>query len=194
MIIHDSRQDHSVQAARVEILAIPTEYGGAVFRSRLEAHWAAFFDLAGWQWDYEPIDTRGWSPDFILPGTPRHIFVEVKPALWSLCDRYLSRFSDMGLFDKVYKSLPKDAAGLLLGVSPIANSGNFFLGMCSEYIGEGHVFDLAVMQPNPIDYCSDSQGWEGRISGDHSDLRLEPAVGQRLWREAGARVQWKGVY
>jgi hypothetical protein len=42
----------------------PTKYVGVQFRSRLEARWAAFFDLANWQWSYEPIDLEGWTPDF----------------------------------------------------------------------------------------------------------------------------------
>lgn len=42
----------------------PTEYRGVQFRSRLEAKWACFFDLANWKWQYEPIDLEGWSPDF----------------------------------------------------------------------------------------------------------------------------------
>ena len=31
----------------------PTTYADVKFRSRLEARWAAFFDLAGWRWEYE---------------------------------------------------------------------------------------------------------------------------------------------
>jgi len=46
------------------VKAHPTQYNGVLFRSRLEARWAAFFDLAGWQWEYEPIDLEGWTPDF----------------------------------------------------------------------------------------------------------------------------------
>ena len=44
----------------------PTRYKSILFRSRLEARWAAFFDLMGWQWEYEPIDLEGWTPDFLL--------------------------------------------------------------------------------------------------------------------------------
>ena len=33
---------------------IPTLYNGIQFRSRLEAKWAAFFDLLGWEYEYEP--------------------------------------------------------------------------------------------------------------------------------------------
>lgn len=58
--------------------AIETEYRGAVFRSRHEARWAAFFDLIGWRWTYEPFDGNGYIPDFIVHG-PRSVCVEVKP-------------------------------------------------------------------------------------------------------------------
>lgn len=62
------------------IKPIKTKYAGVIFRSRLEATWAAFFDLMGWKWDYEPIDLDGWSPDFLLRGDYREeILVEVKP-------------------------------------------------------------------------------------------------------------------
>lgn len=39
--------------------AIPTKYNGINFRSRLEAKWAAFFDLLEWNWEYEPCDFNG---------------------------------------------------------------------------------------------------------------------------------------
>lgn len=47
------------------------------FRSRLEAKWAAFFDLCRWPWSYEPVDMNGWIPDFAIGERP--ILVEVKP-------------------------------------------------------------------------------------------------------------------
>lgn len=89
----------------------PTRYAGVQFRSRLEARWAAFFDLSGWKWDYEPIELRGWAPDFCIstPFTP--VFAEVKPA-------------DMGHAEKV-KVFKKawnhwqTSQVLLLGLSPI---------------------------------------------------------------------------
>ena len=69
------------------IKAHPTKYSGVQFRSRLEARWAAFFDLAGWEWEYEPIDFVRWSPDFKVTfpcghsecPTTHTIFIEVKP-------------------------------------------------------------------------------------------------------------------
>jgi hypothetical protein len=60
--------------------AIPTTYAGVRFRSRLEARWAAFFDLLGFEWEYEPLDLAGYIPDFVVC---RRLLVEVKPVLWT---------------------------------------------------------------------------------------------------------------
>ena len=49
-----------------DIAAIPTRYAGHLFRSRLEARWAAMFDQLKWNWVYEPIDLHGYIPDFII--------------------------------------------------------------------------------------------------------------------------------
>jgi hypothetical protein len=62
------------------IKAIETKLMGFTFRSRLEARWAAFFELCGWQWDYEPTDFNGWIPDFAIYGR-NPIYVEVKPVI-----------------------------------------------------------------------------------------------------------------
>lgn len=65
------------------IEAHETWYADVLFRSRLEATWAAFFDLAGWVWEYEPLDLPGWTPDFRLQVACRSSFrvllIEVKP-------------------------------------------------------------------------------------------------------------------
>lgn len=61
-----------------DIKPIPTKYNGIQFRSRLEARWAAMFELLDWEYEYEPCDFNGWIPDFLLKiYTP--VFVEVKP-------------------------------------------------------------------------------------------------------------------
>jgi hypothetical protein len=59
------------------IAAIPTEYRGRTYRSRLEARWAAFFDRLGFAHEYEPFDLGAWSPDFLL--TDIYTLVEIKP-------------------------------------------------------------------------------------------------------------------
>lgn len=67
--------------AQRQIAAIPTLYRGTQFRSRLEAKWAAFFDVLEWGWQYEPIDLNGYIPDFVLEFRRAPLLVEVKPAL-----------------------------------------------------------------------------------------------------------------
>lgn len=77
----------SGRADKYRIAAIPTRYAGVLFRSRLEARYAAFFDLAGWAWEYEPFDLPGWVPDFLVrfpcghsECPPEHVILaEVKP-------------------------------------------------------------------------------------------------------------------
>jgi len=67
------------------IAAIDTIYKGYRFRSRLEARWALFFDLAEMRWEYEvePIKVNGeaYLPDFKLavPELREPVYLEVKP-------------------------------------------------------------------------------------------------------------------
>ncbi len=60
--------------------AIPTLYKGILYRSRLEAKYASFFDQIGWRWTYEPIDGNGYIPDFLIHGD-EPVMVEIKPAV-----------------------------------------------------------------------------------------------------------------
>jgi hypothetical protein len=92
------------------IKAHPTKYKGVMFRSRLEARWAAFFDLVGWEWEYEPIDLNGWTPDFRIriPGStyPGKLFVlvEIKPYFdlgkfdTHVCLKYAENGNNVGIF------------------------------------------------------------------------------------------------
>ena len=64
-----------------------SRYKSTVFKSRLEARYAAFFDLAGWAWEYEPLVLDGWTPNFKVTfpcghsecGDTHVLLVEVKP-------------------------------------------------------------------------------------------------------------------
>lgn len=85
----------------MKIAAIPTTYNGVNFRSRLEARWAALFDLLSWKWEYEPFDLNGWIPDFVLSGYKK-ILVEIKPY-----DVYRNDDSDNFLSDCWEKQLNK---------------------------------------------------------------------------------------
>ena len=39
-------------------------YDGLEFETALVARWAAFFDLAGWNWSLNPVPVFDWKPDF----------------------------------------------------------------------------------------------------------------------------------
>jgi len=58
------------------IEAKPTVYNGTKYRSKLEARWATFFDLLGWDYEYEPFKLGGWIPDFVINN---QLLCEVKP-------------------------------------------------------------------------------------------------------------------
>lgn len=71
----------------VGIKPIETGYKGYLFRSRLEARWAVFFDTLGIEWEYEPEgyvleDGTWYLPDFWLPYKHNYpnsgYFVEIK--------------------------------------------------------------------------------------------------------------------
>lgn len=71
-----------------KIKAMETMYNGYRFRSRLEARWAVFFDVAGIEYQYEPegfelSDGSCYLPDFYLPKVGGRagnngIYIEVK--------------------------------------------------------------------------------------------------------------------
>ncbi len=64
--------------------ALQTKYAGHLFRSRLEARWAVFFDALSIDWRYEDQgfrleDGTCYLPDFFLPTFNGGLYVEVKP-------------------------------------------------------------------------------------------------------------------
>lgn len=88
-----SRASSNKQPKRKPIKVIPTRYSGYLFRSRLEARWAYFFDCMGASWEYEPgtIEVGGdlADLDFWLPVSRR--YVEIKPATYTPGSKPLPR-------------------------------------------------------------------------------------------------------
>ena len=85
--------------------AIQTEYKGYLFRSRLEARWAVFFDACGVEWEYEPegYDLGNglyYLPDFLLHGVAgrsgEDLYVEVKGRMTDEDAEKIKRFADQG--------------------------------------------------------------------------------------------------
>lgn len=150
---------------KYNIKAHPTKYNGVRFRSRLEARWAAFFDLIGWKWEYEPIDINGWTPDFRVTWPCSHsecsgshsILVEVKP-YYSIDD--FEGHPCLGYpfgIGKDDEKIPADAAAAF-GIDYTVTEWEMVHG-----VGGG------------IDTI---ETWV------HADL-------EAMWKEAGNMVQWK---
>jgi hypothetical protein len=125
------------------IKAIDTRYKGYLFRSRLEARWAVFFDQMGWSWDYEPegfeLGGTQYLPDFKV-AIPRgdHTWFEVKPRETEIDPK----------FDAFFKLLTKEtiwgnAAQLLRGdpvdhLERIARSNQLMCLGCGTVIKGGY--------------------------------------------------------
>jgi hypothetical protein len=81
--------------------AIQTKHNGFLFRSRLEARWALFFDEMGIKYEYEPEGFKTkcgyYLPDFrVMSRYGYPIWYEIKPRGFSSCDRFDS-FSQSGI-------------------------------------------------------------------------------------------------
>jgi hypothetical protein len=119
--VAEGREGMMYQAGGIE-----THYRGYRFRSRAEARWAAFFDLIGWKWNYEPVDLEGYIPDFVLDfNVP--LIVEVKGG--ALCAADL----DDHKAKLELTSWQWDA--LLVGASPLKQDHNNFVAGLLSYGG-----------------------------------------------------------
>lgn len=192
---------------------IPTSFLGCKFRSRLEAKWAAFFYLAGWEWEYEPFDLDGYIPDFVLHGRCEWnnsrsyqvnnkivpILVEIKPVL-GIHDR-LFRLSAR----KIEKAWEGDA--VILSYFLPLDCGIPTLGWIREgwqlrrhrhqrpkdYWSKA-VFQESYKSPAIFGFCHNEFSYHDRISGfNPGRCGGTQANVMEFWREAGNIVQWQGA-
>ncbi len=197
---------------------IPTTLESSNFRSRLEARWAAFFDLIGWQWIYEPIDTEGYIPDFLIQG--KHpLFVEVGPCI--TIEDYFTKSQKAGQRAHL---LGHDV--LVVGVSPISplptshwtySTPGCTAGLLGEFCDSRHFdsHDTDCTDREPCDHVyyawgsavwadpsglqvfHDKMSYERRPfgggDGSHPNSAVDPSVVDRLWRKAGNAVQWRAA-
>ena len=187
------------------ITARPTLYNGTRFRSRLEARWAAFFDQAGWRWEYEPLDLRGWVPDFLLIGRMRTIPVEVKPILWDPSGRVPPGDEAFGL-PELEKARTTGHEVLILGayLPTYRGFGSATLGalMNEEWTidEDGGGPDTAILwagHQQPLDFSANQGSYRYRVGGEYDGDRHLRWCGAdevtEFWREAGNRTQWTGL-
>lgn len=156
-----------------DIKAIPTTYAGVNFRSRLEARWAAFFDLANIEWEYEPLDLEGWCPDFLLRLKLCNVLCEVKPsdlisAMDLVTERYLrgeEAVIELPEYQKARLHAYKHQV-CLLGAAPLLDRTCYPIG-------------LPLDPPRHAKYSNDD-------IIDALDVHRSDA----MWREAGNIIQW----
>jgi hypothetical protein len=192
-----------------DIKAIPTIYAGVQFRSRLEAKWAAFFDLCGWGWDYEPFDLDGWAPDFMLKGKIKTL-VEVKPINFAQTETG-AMTQAKAQAAKAFKtasavcenkpsgplSPPPQYEIIVIGNGPFENEGSWSLGVMAleKMMGHHDVADLFFGRLNRLDYAARCGSYQYRIGGEHDGdhhlSRISDTTPQDVWREACNIVQWK---
>ena len=173
---------------------IPTLYNGIQFRSRLEAKWAAFFDLLGWEYEYEPFDLNGWTPDFLIKGKPKDILVEVKPVtefpedvaaeMLSVCLDY--RLLIVGAAIRV-KSIGEDDCDIF-GWTTVSNDDYWYEAVFDQW---------GTTKSNPIGFRPGDDNWADCISGADDGWGggfglFDMDYVSALWRKAGNLTQWKG--
>lgn len=196
----------------------PTSYKGVNFRSRLEATWAAFFDLCGWEWEYEPFDLDGWTPDFLIKGDAPTL-VEVKPVdfsaskaeWWGLDLEPLAMKYASKVYDHM-KALPSDVPNgevpqieyelAVVGLGPFIDDGCFAPWCMGAWVLDSwcmgtHPISLCYGDKSKVDYMSCSGGFYYRYSGTYDgDNHLEVIDGNidlpmELWKQAKNLTQWK---
>jgi hypothetical protein len=174
------------------IANIPTLYRGRMYRSRLEARWAAFFDRLGWKHEYEPFDLGRWSPDFAITD-PFDALIEVKPLTEP----------DYDLFERV-ASAPGKSARFVTRVAPVVGNRLAIFGWWTHSYCEAIiVWALDVERPRviadifsttnpPTTWVTCTQG-SGNFDGDDPDPPIfsyaDYTMG--LWADACNAVQWE---
>jgi hypothetical protein len=175
------------------IAAIPTLYRGRMYRSRLEARWAAFFDRLGWAYEYEPFDLGAWSPDFLLT-SPMEVLVEVKP---------------IEHLDKEVTAKMLDATNgenlLLTRVAPVDVSSFLEIGWSAGVKGEFSCAAIVWVPDKKVprlvaditDLANCDEGYWRTLSGDGGRLddyrRIYPyaSATKAMWADASNAVQWE---
>ena len=141
---------------------IQTKYAGYLFRSRLEAKWAVFFDLVGLKWQYEPegfVLPNGvqYLPDFLVM-TPQNneCWYEIKPE-GTTFDEKSSMF---------FKSFDDEVRHSLIVGDPVycfSNAGKILCPRCGFIQTASYVYDDAI-------YCYYCDG-ETPSGGGHEFIK-----------------------
>ena len=192
---------YNLKGYEYTIRAIPTEFDGIEYRSRLEARWGAFFTVLGWDFVYEPVDLVGWAPDFVIRGDGGDTLVEVKPEITA---------DVVAAFRGV---IPAASRSLIVGAGPVIGPDAAIIGMgwgegVLEYDGpidDDHPYPTRVgglekiavgrcgagrhgcgFGLNPVDGCFSC--WRcGAYDGNSAH---DPVVIDGLWKRSCNMTKW----
>ena len=179
---------------------------GIQFRSRIEAQWAYIFDHFGWTWEYEPIDLRGYIPDFIIQFENTKVLVEVKgdTDIWdrTVNTQYINKIVDSGwtgnymIVGASYKASHFDGwvnIGLWGGKYEDGREGFDHLALRKtkngdywDLGGNEMVFDIGWYSTRAPDDQRIEYNWK---QTDENGYKLF----QKIWTKYKNKVQWKGT-
>lgn len=179
------------------VTAIPTDYNGVRFRSRLEAKWSAFFDRCNWRWSYEPNDFDGYIPDFSLRFRVP-VLVEVKPMQWDESE------SDEGILQSVRtKVVHAGIKGeiIVLG-SHVIPGTHPYLGMMMSVDAETDeaspwslAFAFRCEHCGNRSFANETESWHCRVKGCYDEQNGRMHLGEwdadADFRAASSEVQWR---
>lgn len=172
--------------------AIQTSYGGHLFRSRLEARWAAFFQAIGWIWEYEPVDFNGWIPDFGIYGSSV-LYVEIKPVT-EFPEDVAKKITNSGCSHET----------LILGETiPLPHSTDCIFGWLNEIQTDQSynwwqraVLGRWMKGKGQIGFCGCDGVFRDRISGGYdggcwgAGIQLTVKEIKKIWASAGNETRW----
>jgi hypothetical protein len=168
------------------IKAHPTKYNGVQYRSRLEARWAAFFNLAGWKHEYEPIDLPGWSPDFRVEWACGHSECEKTEGKRDGCHVLLAEV-------KPYYSISEFNSHPCLDY-PYGYRQNGHFDSVDILVSEGNAtYEIPANASAALGINPSVSHWEMGHGSGGGDDRVENWVPDwsELWKEAGNITQWR---
>lgn len=186
--------------------AIETRYASHLFRSRLEARWAAWFDLVDVIWTYEPFDALGYIPDFLCRDSvtcPPYL-IEVKGLP---CDDAQIFEETTSAFDRVFRS-GRNLDTIVVGCDPDFRT--------TKMIGDNHEFPFAdglvgaavtALYPSQLAELDEAKRSEdtrilsyfdylmtGRpVTGGHVFRLVDVDVMQPAWGQAHEIARWMPV-
>jgi hypothetical protein len=157
------------------IKAIETEYNGCLYRSRLEARWAVFFDNLNINYDYEKegfeINTERYLPDFWIRDW--NCWVEIKPNILRK-NHTENDIDESKKIEKIFRlcrnlSDNSNNVVLLIGGSPWIE-GTISLNDLIENDRYTFNYEIVVFYPRTI---MESNDFDGSLMKTHFSLKME---------------------